>query len=201
MPAKIVGGQKVDRGQATREHVLQTASALFATRGYEGTSVEDVLAATGLSRGALYHHFPSKEKLFEAVLEAVEAEIAQTLRAASRRLSEPVAALRAGCDAFLKLAGEQKVRQIVLIDAPAVVGWQTWREIDARHGFGMMRRSVTAAAALGRVRPDLIDAIAHILLAALFELALVVARAANRKTALKNGRAAMRELIDKLLGA
>ena len=192
---------KVDRGQATRAHVLQTATNLFAARGYESTSIEDVLAATSLSRGALYHHFPSKVKLFEAVLEATEAEIAQTLRVASRGLSDPIAALRTGCDAFLKLAGEQKVRQIVLIDAPAVVGWQTWREIDARHGFGMMRRSVAAAAALGRVRQELVDAIAHMLLAALFELALLVARADNRKAALKNGRVAMGELIGKLLGA
>ena len=192
---------KVDRGQATRAHVLQTATNLFAARGYESTSIEDVLAATSLSRGALYHHFPSKEKLFEAVLEATEAEIAQALGAVARGLSDPVAALRTGCDAFLKLAGEQKIRQIVLIDAPAVVGWQTWREIDSRHGFGMLRRSVAAAATLGRVRPELVDPIAHILLAALFELALLIARADNRKAALKTGRAAMGELIDKLLGA
>jgi AcrR family transcriptional regulator len=190
---------KVDRGQATRAHVLETATRLFAARGYDATSIEDVLAATSLSRGALYHHFPSKEALFEAVLDAVEAEIAQLLGAA-RAAAGPIEGLRVACDAFLKLAGEQKIRQIVLIDAPAVVGWQKWREIDARHGFGRMKASVKAAAAQGRVPAELVETYAHIMLAALFELALLVARAENPKAALKTNRAAMRKLIDGLLG-
>lgn len=190
---------KIDKGQATRQHVVTIATRLFAKSGYDGTSIEDVLAETELSRGALYYHFASKEKLFEAVLEALEADIAETLRNASAGLTDPAEGLRAGCDAFLKLASNATVRQIVLVDAPAVVGWQKWREIDARHGFGMMKLSLQAAAAQGRVRADLVDVFAHMLLAAMFETALIISRSDNPKAAARTGRTAVKELISKLV--
>ena len=79
---------KTDNGQATRQHVLTIATRLFAKSGYDETSIEDVLSATELSRGALYYHFASKEKLFEAVLENLEAEIAVTLKAATRGMAD-----------------------------------------------------------------------------------------------------------------
>lgn len=189
----------MEKGQNTRRHVLEVATRLFAKNGYERTSIEDVLAATELSRGALYYHFPSKEKLFEAVLEALEGEVAEALRRASQGIADPVEALRAGCDAFLKMAADSSVRQIILIDAPAAVGWEKWREIDSRHGFGMMKGSVQAAAAAGRIRPEFVDAFAHMLLAGLMEIALVIARADNSRAALKVGRAAIGELVTRLM--
>jgi AcrR family transcriptional regulator len=152
-----------------------------------------------MSRGALYYHFPGKDKLFEAVLEDLEVRIAEALRAASRGHADPVEGLQAGCEAFLKLATEPSVRQILLIDAPVAIGWQKWREIDARHGFGLMKGAIQSAATAGRIRPELVDPFSHMLLAALMELALVVARADNPKGALKSGRAAIGELITKLL--
>jgi hypothetical protein len=91
------------------------------------------------------------------------------------------------------------VRQIVLIDAPAVVGWQKWREIDARHGFGLLKAALASAAESGRVRRDLVDTFAHMLLAALIEVALMVSRAEDPKVALRTGRSALAELIDRLL--
>jgi AcrR family transcriptional regulator len=192
--------KRVEKGQATRQHIVATATDLFAKYGYEGTSIEVVLTKTGISRGALYHHFDSKDVLFEAVLETIEADIARAILAASRGITNPVDALRAGCDAWLKLARDPTIKQIVLLDAPAVLGWQKWREIDSRHGFGLLKASLKAAAAAGRARTDLIDMFAHMLLAALTETALIIARAKNPVAATRKGREAVKELIDKLLG-
>ncbi len=191
--------KKVERGQATRLRIVATATTLFSELGYEATSIEAVLRESGVSRGALYHHFDSKDALFEAVLEAIEADLAQAAIAASRDIADPAKALRAGCDVFLDLTHTAKVRQIVLVDAPAVLGWQKWREIEARYGFGLLKAALEAAAARGQVRRDLVDAFAHMLLAALIEVALMVSRADDPTEALKSGRSALGELMDRLL--
>jgi AcrR family transcriptional regulator len=151
-----------------------------------------VLEACGLSRGALYHHFASKEALFVAVLEDVEAGIAARLRKAAASAPSAEEALVAGCTAFLRIANDATVRQIVLIDAPAVVGWERWREIDGRYGYGLLR---TGLAALVPGTPAAIDLLAHVLLAALLELALVVARSKKPKSAVQDGERLLRHLI------
>jgi AcrR family transcriptional regulator len=190
--------RKVERGQDTRLRMVSVATTLFGELGYEATSVEVVLRDSGVSRGALYHHFASKESLFEAVLEAVEAELAAATLKASRGIADPVEALHAGFDSFLALAQTGRVRQIVLMDAPAVLGWQKWREIEARHGFGLLKAALLATAERGRIRNDLVDVFAHILLAALIEVALMIARADDPANALRSGRMALRQLTDKL---
>lgn len=187
------------RGRATRARIVDVAGELFAQAGYDATSIEAVLEKSEVSRGALYHHFRNKEDLFVAVLEDIEARIAQATVDASRGIADPVAALLAGCNAWLEISREPAVRQIVLVDAPAVLGWQKWREIDARYGFGLLKGSLKAAAAAGRLRPELVDILAHVLLAAVLEIALVMARA-NDRAAAREGRAALRELIERLLG-
>ncbi|HEX9522537.1 MAG TPA: TetR/AcrR family transcriptional regulator [Reyranella sp.] len=191
--------KKVERGQATRLRIVATATTLFSELGYEATSIEAVLRESSVSRGALYHHFDSKDALFEAVLEAIEADLAQAAIAASRDIADPAKALRTGCDIFLDLTQTKKVRQIVLVDAPAVLGWQKWREIEARYGFGLLKAALEAAAARGQVRRDLVDVFAHMLLAALIEVALMVSRADDPAEALKSGRTALGELMDRLL--
>jgi AcrR family transcriptional regulator len=192
--------EKIEKGISTRERIVQTARRLFTASGYEGTSTETVLQESGVSRGALYHHFENKQALFAAVLEAVEADIAQTTARAAANREDPVEALRAGFDAFLGLACDPEVRQIVLIDAHSVVGWQKWREIDERHGFGRLKAGLKKIAATGRMRPDMVDIFAHMLLASLFEVAFLIARSPDPAEALRTGRSAMNQLLDRLLG-
>jgi AcrR family transcriptional regulator len=191
---------KYAKGLATRARVVEVATRLFASAGYEATSIETVLAKSGISRGALYHHFKDKAALFEAVLEAMEALIATRLRAASVGITDPLEAMRAGGDVWLKICRDPAIKQIVLIDAPAVVGWQKWREIDARFGFGLLKAGLKNLATAGRLRPELVESLSHVLLASMMELALVVARADNPAAATKSARAALHELIDGLLG-
>jgi AcrR family transcriptional regulator len=192
--------EKVEKGISTRERIVQTARRLFTASGYEGTSTETVLQESGVSRGALYHHFENKQALFAAVLEAVEADIAKSTALAAANIEDPVEALRAGFDAFLGLACDPEVRQIVLIDAHSVVGWQKWREIDERHGFGRLKAGLKKIAATGRMRPDMVDIFAHMLLASLFEVAFLIARSPDPAEALRIGRSAMNQLLDRLLG-
>jgi AcrR family transcriptional regulator len=192
--------RKLAKGEATRAHIVRTATDLFSTAGYDATSIETVLEKSGVSRGALYHHFENKEALFVAVFETVEARIAQATVDASRGISDRVEAMRAGGEKFLELSREPAIRQIVLTDAPAVLGWQKWRDIDARFGFGLLKGSLKAAAEAGRLRADLVDTYAHIFLAAILEIALVIARAGNPAAAEKHGRVALNELIDRLIG-
>jgi AcrR family transcriptional regulator len=193
--------RKVEQGQATRQQLVGIATKLFAKHGYDGTSIEAVLTASKMSRGALYHHFASKEALFEAVLEDVETGIAETIVRSARRATDPVGVLRAGCKAWLRIAEDPAAHQIALVDAPAVVGWQRWREIDGRHAFGLLKGALQAVAATGRLRTDVVDVLAHMLLAAMLEVALVIARAPDRKAALQNGERAVDELLDRLVGA
>jgi AcrR family transcriptional regulator len=125
--------KKIDRASSTRARIIASARRLFAANGYEGTSTETVLEESGVSRGALYHHFENKEALFAAVLEAVEVDITDATTRARANVTDPLEALRVAFAAFLELAREPEVRQIVLIDAHSVVGWQKWREIEERH--------------------------------------------------------------------
>jgi len=187
------------RGEATRKRIIAVATRLFAKSGYEAVSIELVLAKTGLSRGALYHHFGGKAVLFEAVLEAMEAAIAQDIRAASRGVADPVAALRLGCDAWIGLSRRPAIRQIVLIDAPAALGWEKWREIDARFGFGLLKASLKAAASSGRIEREKVEIAAHVLLAALMEVVLVIARSPDPERQALLARVVIGELIDKLV--
>ena len=193
--------KNVERGQATRAHLIDVATRLFAARGYDGTTIEAVLADSGVSRGSLYHHFPGKDALFWAVLEGVGARVAQRGAEATQDAQDPVAALRAGGLAWIRMAGDQDVRQIMLIDAPAVLGWQRWRELDEQGPLEVIRAALAYAAEAGRIEQRHVDTFARIVLAAANEVALMIAREDDPAAALIAGESAFAEFLDRLLGA
>ena len=193
--------KNVERGRATRARVIEVATRLFAEHGYDGTSIEAVQAASGVSRGSLYHHFAGKEALFWAVLEEVGARVGQQGADVARDAPDPVAALRAGGLAWIRMAGDQDVRQIMLIDAPAVLGWQRWRELDEQGPLGVITASLAYAAEAGRIERRHVDMFAHIVLAAANEVALMIARADDPAAAATAGESAFAEFLDRLLGA
>jgi AcrR family transcriptional regulator len=192
--------KRADRGRATREQLVEVATRLFAEHGYEGTSIEAVLAEANVSRGSLYHHFASKEALFEAVLQSVETRIGEETQAALVGTETPTGLLRAGSLAWVRLAGDPVVQRIVLIDAPAVLGWERWREIEEQHALGGIKVAMQAAADEGRVPPALVDQFAHILLATLNEIALLIARADDLAAAQADAEVAVDEYLARLLG-
>ena len=192
--------KNVARGEATRSQLLAIATRMFAERGYEDTSIEAVLREAGVSRGSLYHHFASKEALFEAVAEEVETDVGtRTFAAAAEAAANgPVAALRAGAVSWIRLAGDPVVQRILLIDAPSVLGWEKWRAMEEHHALGGIKLTLQAVVEQGRLRPELADTLAHVLLASMNEVALLVARAQDKETAMKDGADAIDELMQRL---
>ncbi|HEX9065883.1 MAG TPA: TetR/AcrR family transcriptional regulator [Streptosporangiaceae bacterium] len=196
-----MANKNVERGQATRAHLVEVATRLFAERGYDATSIEAVLAESGVSRGSLYHHFPGKDALFWGVIEGVAGRVGQVLYAATRDAQDPVAALRAECLAWVGLASDPVIRQIAIIDAPAVLGWQRWRELDEQGSLGFIRGALQWAAEAGRVDQRHVGVFAHIVLAMTYEVALMIARADDPAAALAEGESAVGEFLDRLLGS
>jgi AcrR family transcriptional regulator len=194
-----VSSKRIEKGQTTRQALIAVATRLFAERGYEATSIDAVLQEAGVSRGAVYHHFSGKEALFEAVLEALETRVQEEVMRAAATIEDPAEALRVGAAAWLHMSVDPVIRRVVLIDAPTAVGWHKWREIDERHAFGLLKTALHAAMAERRQEPAVVDALAHALLAALIEVALVIARAESPETAMAAGETAISELIGKLL--
>jgi len=191
---------RLEKGKATRERLVATARELFGRDGFEATSVEAVLGEAGVARGSLYHHFESKTALFDAVLNQVVGEIAEQAAEAARVHDDPVEGLRAGCGAWLRMALDPAVQQITLVDAPAVVGWSRWRELDEQHTLGGVRRSLQHIAESGRLPADQVDLLAHMLLASVSEAALLIPRADDPEAALAAGQAAFDTLLDRLAG-
>jgi AcrR family transcriptional regulator len=190
--------RNVARGEATRGQLIGIATRMFAERGYEDTSIEAVLREAGVSRGSLYHHFASKEALFEAVAEEVETSVgAQTLAAASGSAG-PVEGLRAGFVAWIRLAGDPVVRRILLIDGPSVLGWERWRAMEEQHALGLIRAALQIIADEGKVRPELVGTLSHVLLASVNEVALLVARSDDKEAAMRAGADAIDELLRRM---
>jgi AcrR family transcriptional regulator len=190
--------RNASRGRATREHLVDVATELFAAEGYDRTSIEAVMRAAGVSKGALYHHFPGKDALFEAVLDRITLRIEEALAAAAIGVDTPIGLLRVGCRAWIRQAVEPVVQQIMLIDAPAVLGWQRWRERDEAT-LGAVRGALTAASEQGVLDLRHVDVFAHALLAMINELSIMIARSARPTEALAEAEAALDELLDRIL--
>jgi AcrR family transcriptional regulator len=183
---------KAERGAATRNQLLTIATRLFAEHGYEGSSIEAVLKESGLSRGALYHHYAGKDALFEAVAEATEAAVGVKIIEAIEGLTDPIEALKTATLAWIRLAGDPVIQRILLIDAPSVLGWEKWRAMEERYAFGGLKAVLRAT---GAVPEEFADLHAHMLLAAINECALLVSRGGDPEKA----EAAVEEFLNRLL--
>ena len=135
---------QADRSHATRAALLRSGRALFAARGFARTAREEIVERAGVTRGALHHHFGTKQELFAAVFEELEGELAARIATAAMAGVDPRDQLRRGCHEFLDAALDPAVQRIVLLDAPAVLGWAAWREVDARYGLGLVTEGLRA---------------------------------------------------------
>lgn len=190
---------KAEQAEATRTRLLRVAGKLFGTKGYEATSVEEVLERADVSKGALYHHFPSKEALFEAVFIEGERRCMEAVAAAAMTQTEPVAMLRAGCQAWLDLVMDRNIRRIAIVDGPAVLGWQRWRELDEEYAFGLTKHALQAAVEAGAIRAQNVDMLAHMTLAVLGEAAMLIARAPDPSAARAEAGEVVNRMIDALV--
>jgi AcrR family transcriptional regulator len=196
MESKSTNKQE-QRSAATRAKLVAAARALFAARGYGAVGTEEIVRAAGVTRGALYHQFRDKEHLFEAVFEEVEGETTRQIAegAMAHGAADPLSALRAGARAFLAVCAEPEIERIVLLDAPAVLGWERWRAIGLRHGLGLVAGTIQAGIDAGLIAPQPVTPLAHVLIGALDESALYVARAEDPEVA----RAEVVGILDRLI--
>ncbi len=192
--------RKAQQAAGTRARLLSIAQQLFAERGFAATPTEEIVLRAGVTRGALYYHFRNKEDLFSAVFEALQEEMAQRVTMAATAQPDPLAALLSGCEAFLDAYLDPSLQRITLIDGPAVLGWQTWREIGSRHSFGLLALGLHNAMGAGELDDQPVAALAQVLLGALNEGALFVAMAADPATARADVGAAIGRLLVGLQG-
>lgn len=169
---------QAQRTEATREALIAAARKLFTERGYEEVGTEEIVRAAGVTRGALYHHFGDKASLLRATYERIEAESTERVAriVLGSELESPLEAMKAGIEAFLDECAKPELRQIALHDAPAVLGWERWREIGAANGLGLIEASLAAAIEAGEIRQLPVGATAHLLMGALDEAAMLLAR-------------------------
>jgi AcrR family transcriptional regulator len=188
------------RSEATRAKLLAAARSLFAKRGYAGVGTEEIVRRARVTRGALYHHFADKRDLFRAVHESLEAELVAGIAAAleSAATDDPVEAMRVATAAFLDAAVDPGRARITLVEAPSVLGWAEWREIDARFGLGLAEAALTAAMEVGRIGRQPVRPLAHLLLAAMGEAGVIVATAPDPPAARREVERALNSLIDGL---
>ena len=172
---------QAQRTATTRALLIGAARKLFAEHGFSAVSTQAVVAAAGVTRGALYHQFDDKAALFSAVYEEMERELVAEVadRIAAARPVDQVEAMRVGGRLFLDLCSAPDVQQVILVDAPAVLGWEQWRAVGIKYGLGVIEAMLSAAIANGVIPEQPVRPTAHVLLAALDEAALYIARAAD----------------------
>ena len=189
-------GSQAERTQKSRQALTAAAMRLFAEQGFAATSTEAVLAAAGLTRGELYHHFKDKRDLFDAVCQRLHAETAAALLEAAEAQPDPVDGLIAGCLTFVDQVARPEARRILLIDGPSVLGWARWNEIDRAHGFGLLVAGVREAVEAGALAGDP-EVIAHLLNGGLNQGVVWAAQSAD-PTALDRLRAGFVQLVESL---
>jgi AcrR family transcriptional regulator len=190
------------RREATRGALVAAGRRLFAEQGFAHTGTPQIVAEAGVTRGALYHHFADKTDLFKAVYEHVEAELVEAIWTAALAETRDTPAetalahLRAGAEAFVDASLDPQVHRITLIDAPVVLGWEQWKRIDADYGLGVVRLALQRATDAGALRPLPLDTLAHTVLGALTETALLVARSEDSQAARNEAVEVIHALID-----
>lgn len=189
---------KANQSEGTRRALLDAARALFTERGFAGASVEAVVQAAEVTKGALYHHFADKRALFEAVFEEVERAVVERMMSAAGDLDDPLETLYRGADTFLDVCLDPTVRRVALIEAPAVLGWERWRELEQTYGLGLAQTALEAAMEAGVIHRQAVQPLAHVLFGALIEAGLILANTADPEAARHEVGQTINRIIDAL---
>jgi AcrR family transcriptional regulator len=194
-----VKSRKEEQSAATRAALLKVARKLFAERGYADTATEEVVRRARVTRGALYHHFADKLALFTAVFDEEETRLLSQVGAASMRGRNAWERFQFGCEAFLDTCLDPAINRIVLVDAPSVLGRETWREMDEKYAIANVRVQLQALIDEGFIARQSVDPLAHILLGAVNEAAMLIAHAPDKTTARAEVGVSLKHLMEGLL--
>lgn len=190
--------RKQVRSAATREALLESARGLFGQRGYTNVSIDEIASTAGATKGAFYHHFQDKRDLFQHVAEQIEQEIGESIRNSISSLDDPASQLVEGCRLFLDACADPCRAQIGLIDAPAVLGWQLRREIDARHGLGILTSILQQGMKSGHLEKQPVRPLAHLILGAALEAGMLIAQAKDDSRTRQAVRRSLLRMVEHL---
>ncbi|MFF0146373.1 TetR family transcriptional regulator [Amycolatopsis sulphurea] len=168
-----------ERSNSTRAALIKAARELFGTRGYHDVPTEEITRTAGVTRGALYHHFSDKQGLFRAVVVEVERELTAEVAASMTGQDDLLGGLVVALNVFLDACLRKEVQRISLTDAPAVLGWAAFRELEAEYGLGMLMETLTRAREAGLLADVPVHALAQLVLSAVMEAARMIAEAAD----------------------
>jgi AcrR family transcriptional regulator len=175
---------QAERRAATIESILKAGRLLFGERGFAATTIDDIAEQARVAKGAVYHHFATKEAVFAAVFDQVSRALVQEIDRAVRTEKDVLAAMVAGTQHYFAACAKGPAGQIILRDGPAVLGWERWREIDAQHFGGKIPRALAAAMDTGLIARQPVEPLARLLLGAVTEAAVACA---GRTDVLKAG--------------
>jgi AcrR family transcriptional regulator len=190
-----------ERSAATRDALVRAARGLWGRRGYADVGTPEIAGAAGVTRGAMYHQFTDKASLFREVVEAVERDVMARMSTAVAESGAhtPADAIRAAVDAWLDVSGDPEVRQLILLDAPSVLGWAGFRDVAQRYSLGMTEHLLVEAIRAGQLARQPTRPLAHVLIGALDEAAMAIATADDPECARRETRQVLHRLIDGML--
>lgn len=192
---------QIERSAATRDALITAARRLWGERGYAEVGTPEIATTAGVTRGAMYHQFADKAALFKEVVEVVEQDVMARMArvVAESDAATPADMLRAAVDAWLNVSGDPEVRQLILLDAPSVLGWAGFRDVAQRYSLGMTEQMLTEAMKAGQLARQPMRPLAHVLIGALDEAAMFIATSDDPKRARRETRQVLHRLIDGML--
>jgi len=188
---------QAERRAATRAKLINVAREYFSRDGYEKTHTNDILKYTGLSRGALYHHFQNKQDLFEAVFIDISNESIEYAVKHGKNSESSLENLISACLAWLRAVRQPEVASILLNQAPRVLGWERARDLEDSSSFSLMKLSLDRAVAAGEVRVPSVELTARLINSMLAEAALAMLHG-KPVTSVAKQEAAVRQFIEGL---
>ncbi|KAB2344369.1 TetR/AcrR family transcriptional regulator [Actinomadura rudentiformis] len=189
---------RAEQREQTRRTLVRESRQLFATKGYAAVGLSEIVRAAGVTKGALYHHFESKAELFGAVLAEVQQEVADTVAATADAQDDPWDRFTTGCQAFLTASTDPATQRIMLIDGPAVLGWNEWRAMDEAGSARHLADALADLIEAGLIARQPVAPLAHLLSGAMNEAALWLATSPGDLDAT---RAALAQMLDALRAA
>lgn len=192
-----------ERSAATRDALIVAARKLWGLRGYADVGTPEIATAAGVTRGAMYHQFADKAALFREVIEVVEQDLMARMAGvvAESGATTPTEAVRAAVDAWLDVSGDPEVRQLILLDAPSVLGWAEFRDVAQRYSLGMTEQMLSEAIRAGELAEQPVRPLAHVLIGALDEAAMVIATADDPQRTRREIAQVLHRLIDAMFAA
>lgn len=184
--------------EQTRRALIDAARVLFAEYGYAATSLNMLTDRAQVTKGALYHHFRDKKDLFTVVFTELESDLLANINVAAAAEPDSWRRVVGAAQAWLDGSLDQEIQQILLLDGPAVLGWDTWREIDTRLSLGAMEAALRNAMRAGTIRKQAVEPLAHLLIGALNEASIAITRSTDRRTARREVGDALAGLLEGL---